>query len=190
MASLPANFTLIERPDATLMDAIFRLRAEAWRSRFPAFPAMERWTDPLDEGALHWAVLDQGRPVAAARMSVHPDWAALPDCVLADGYNAPDFAGPLASLNRLFVLKSHARLGLSALLDDIRIAHAREMGCSHVIGRTNSSAPRLGVLLAKGFVAVGPARAYDSGPLGDYIATQGGVETLVALPLKAAPTPT
>lgn len=166
-----------------MLEAIFQLRAQAWRSRFPAFPAMERWSDPLDNGAMHWAVLDDGRPVAAARMTVHADWASLPDCVLADGHVAPDFAGPLASLNRLFVLQSHARLGLSALLDDIRIARAREMGCSHVVGRTNSSAPRLGVLTAKGFVTIGPARDYVSGPLGDYIATQDGVETLIALPL-------
>ena len=183
MIELPPHLTLIEQPDAGLMAAVYRLRAEAWRSRFPAFPAMDRWSDALDDGALHWAVVEDGRPVAAARMTVHADWTALPDCVLADGHTAPDFAGPLASLNRLFVLKSHARLGLSALLDDIRIARARDIGCSHVIGRTNSSAPRLGVLIAKGFVTIGPARDYACGPLGDYIATQDGVETLVALRL-------
>ena len=165
------------------MAQIFRLRAEAWRSRFPAFPAIEAWTDALDEDGMHWAVMEGDAVVAAARMTVHPDWAALPDCVLADGYGAPDFAGPLASLNRLFVLKSHARLGLSDLLDEVRIARARTLGCSHVIGRTNSSAPRHRVMESKGFVTLGPAKDYATGPLGDYIATQAGVELLVALAL-------
>ena len=181
--ALPSHLTLIEQPDAETLAQIFRLRAEAWRSRFPAFPAMDAWTDVLDEGALHWAVMEGEAVVAAARMTVHPDWAALPDCVLADGYAAPDYDGPLASLNRLFVLKSHARLGLSELLDEVRIGCARALGCSHVIGRTNSSAPRHRVLESKGFVSIGPAKDYAAGPLGNYIASQNGQELLVALPL-------
>ena len=181
--TLPANLTLIEQPDPAIIAQIVCLRAVAWRSRFPSFPAMEQWTDALDERALHWAVIDGDDVVAAARMTVHPDWAALPDCVLAEGYTAPEYAGPLASLNRLFVLKSHARMGLSELLDEVRIARARALGCRHVIGRTNSSAPRQRVLEGKGFVTLGPAADYASGPLSDYIATQEGQELLVALPL-------
>lgn len=181
--TLPPHLTLIEQPDPSTMARIYRLRAEAWRSRFPAFPAMEQWTDALDEGGLHWAVMEGAAVVAAARMTVHPEWAALPDCVLADGYAAPDYAGPLASLNRLFVLKSHARLGLSGLLDEIRIERARALGCSHVIGRTNSSAPRHRVMESKGFETLGPAKDYATGPLSDYIATQNGQELLVALAL-------
>ncbi len=181
--ALPPNLILVAQPDAIIMAQIYRLRVEAWRSRFPAFPAMEQWTDALDDGGLHWAVMEGDAVVAAARMTVHPEWTALPDCVLADGYCASDYTGPLASLNRLFVLKSHARLGLSALLDEVRIARARELGCSHVIGRTNSSAPRHRVMEVKGFVTIGPAKDYAAGPLGDYITTQKGQELLVALPL-------
>lgn len=180
---LPPYLTVIEQPDAAIMTQIIRLRAEAWRSRFPTFPEMEQWTDALDEDGLHWAVLAEGAVVAAARMTVHADWAALPDCVLAEGYEAPEYAGPLASLNRLFVLKSHARLGLSAVLDEVRITRARALGCSHVIGRTNSSAPRHRVMESKGFVTLGPAKDYATGPLGEYIATQKGEELLVALAL-------
>ncbi len=180
---LPSQLTLIEQPDHATLTRIYRLRAEAWRSRFPAFPAMEAWSDPLDDGAMHWAVMDGDEVVAAARMTIHPDWTALPDCVLADGYDAPDYAGLLASLNRLFVLKSQAGKALSALLDQVRIDRARSLGCSHIIGRTNSSAPRHRIMEQKGFVTIGPARAYANGPLGDYIATQKGEELIVALSL-------
>lgn len=145
--------------------AIFRLRVAAWRARVPHFPAMEAWSDGFDAIAEHWAVFDDGKPVAAARLTIHGALADVPSPEVFAPLVPAGLEGPIAVLTRLVVAPSHARRGLSRQLDEVRIDRAREAGCRHVVGSTYAGQPRIKALQALGFEPLGEAGLYASGPL-------------------------
>lgn len=122
--------------DRTLVDHIvLDLRVEAWRSvgvlREGEFPP-DICCDKHDEHATHWAVAEEERVIAAARMCIHDTLAALPDA----GFflNLPrEIEPPVAAINRLVVKADHQRRGLARRLDEVRIERALEMNCRSVI---------------------------------------------------------
>lgn len=183
---------MIEQPDPTLMEAIFRLRGHAWKSRIPAFPAPARWEDPEDEDCLHWAILHTGQVVAAARLSLVRRLQDAPNAEVYEGV-LPELTGMVASINRLVVDPAHGKRGLSQWLDRVRLARADAAGASHVVAQTFTGLPRIATLRALGFRIAGEARAYQSGPLLQMNAlmarpdpsTQPGLSTTVLIRSRA-----
>ncbi len=162
---LPEGLSLVEAGEEELLHAIYRLRVRAWRARNASFPEITAWSDPYDEIARHWAVLDSaGRPVAAARLTVHrtprdaPDASIYGDAILA-------MEGPVGSINRLVVAPEQGGRGLTTLLDEVRLAAAREAGCRFVIGATRAGDRRIEAARRLGFEVVGPATPSSDGPL-------------------------
>jgi hypothetical protein len=91
--------------DARLLEQVGRLRILAWRAdgELPSFaPHADTWLDEHDSHALNFAVLFEGRPVAAARMCVHLLAKELPDLASLSGYEDL-LSTPIAALTRLVV---------------------------------------------------------------------------------------
>lgn len=172
---LPEELSLVEAGEEALLHAIYRLRVRAWRARNASFPDIAAWSDPFDEIARHWAVLDTaGRPVAAARLTVHrtprdaPDASIYGEAILA-------MEGPVGSINRLVVAPEQSGRGLTTLLDEVRLAAAREAGCRFVIGATRAGDRRIEAAQRIGFEVVGQAGLYADGPL----ASTDGLDALL-----------
>lgn len=169
---------VVETDDHDLLAQVYRLRVEAWRARTSAFPEMEYWSDAFDRVGRHWVVIDDQRPVAAARLTVHGLLADVPNAEVYSGLLPADLPGPIGVLTRLVVARSHAGRGLSGRLDSVRIDAARRAGCRHLIGETFSGLPRIDQMVRAGFEVLGPAGAYLSGPLAAAKATAGEVRGL------------
>jgi GNAT superfamily N-acetyltransferase len=151
--------------DLRMLDLIYALRVEAWRARAPDFPDMGVWTDTYDQVARHWAIAHGGKPIAAARMSIHARLADVPNGEIYDKILPSDLAGPIASINRLVVHPDWAGKGLPKRLDEARIAAARQASCACVLVETYSGTKRVELLEALGFKPLGLAGPYASGPL-------------------------
>ena len=172
---LPGGVSLFETRDAALLQAVYRLRARAWRARNPSFPDIETWSDPFDGTGRHWVVVDpDGAPVAAARLTVHATAADAPDATIY-GEEILAMAGPVGSINRLVVAPEQAGTGLTRWLDEVRIAAARAAGCRFIIGATRASDRRIASARRLGFEVVGQARPYTQGPL----ATTEGLDVVI-----------
>jgi GNAT superfamily N-acetyltransferase len=112
----------------------FTLRYEIWKDEAtlkPEIHARGSITDEHDAHARHWAVLQAGRIVAAARMCIHDLQEDTPD---SPAFSHIRLRSPVATLNRLVVHRSARRHGLAALLDVCRIEAARRMGAECVVG--------------------------------------------------------
>lgn len=165
--------------DIPQMTRIGKLRVKAWKARQPHFPVMTIWLDVFDAKARHWAIFQGGRPVAAARMSIHNELSEVPNAeIFADAF--PDgLAGPIAAMNRLVVDPAFAGLGLSRLLDEVRISAASRNDCAHMIVETYAGTKRTNALRALGFEPAGLSKGYASGPLAHVRNGQGGGDILI-----------
>ena len=138
---------------------IQELRRFAWASmgEVPSFISDSNiLTNEHDVHGMNWAVMHQGEPIAAARMCIHDSASSLPDPEALDGYN--DYLRtPCAALTRLVVHPNFRRLGLSKVLDQIRIHHALLHGCRCIVVVTET-APRIRHLERLGFAHLGPTR--------------------------------
>jgi GNAT superfamily N-acetyltransferase len=162
--------------DEAMLEAIYRLRVAAWRARVPEFPAVERWTDAFDAEALHWAVVENGAPIAAARLTVHDTLPEVADAECFQRVLPSDLPGPIAVMSRLVVASSHAGWGFSAELDAVRVDFARRLGCACVLAEAHPRTRRPIRLQALGFEIVGPSYRGTSGPLSLASAARGGGE--------------
>jgi len=148
-----------------MLEQVYRLRVQAWRARRPDFPDIERWSDEFDAAALHWAIIDNGAPVAAARLTLHDRLDGVPHAEIYADVLPADLPAPIAVLSRLFVMPKYASMGLSRTLDVVRLAYADAHGCRTVIGETFAGTSRLNAVQELGFVVAGQARPYRHGPL-------------------------
>lgn len=165
----------VERVDLVAqLEKIYRLRVSAWQARVPHFPDIAAWTDEFDSVGLHWAIWSGDQPIAAARLTIHDRLQQVPHPEVFAPVLPPDLPGPIAVLTRLVVGPDHGGKGLSRLLDEVRIAHATQMGCQHVIGSTYAGQKRLAAMQAMGFEILGEAGLYASGPLRAVGANGGG----------------
>ena len=169
--------------DPADLEEIYALRVAAWRARVDSFPDIGQWTDAEDARAAHWAIRDGGCIVAAARLSIHDSLAEVPHAEIFDGVFSKSFDGPIGSLNRLVVAASHRRTGLTQKLDIVRITHARDAGCRHIVLEAHADTPRIAELTALGFSVVGPSAPHVAGPLAAVREGRGGGEMICLLPL-------
>jgi hypothetical protein len=137
-ATIDSILVEVSSKDRLLLEKIGRLRVRAWATEFPAIAQMECWLDRFDETAMHWAFLQDGEPIAAARMTVHQALSEVPESEVYEGLPQELAPAPIASINRLVVDPSSRGLGLSKRLDLVRLETADKLGCRCVVGDTHS----------------------------------------------------
>lgn len=135
------------------------LRRRAWlaNGELPDFIARQDiLNDEHDVNGIHWAVLHEGRPIAAARMSIHAEVAASPDPEALDGYeHLVDL--PMASLTRLVVAPEFRGRGLPETLRKARLALAVEQHCRSIVAVVEEESV-MRSMEAHGFVRLGATK--------------------------------
>lgn len=136
----------IVEPD--LIDDLFRLRAIAWATEGVSFPDTPdgRVFDPVDVDAEHFGIVDNGKVVAAVRLSYHATADTLP---VPGGSWYSTFEYPVALMARLVVHPDSRRRGYGSLL------------AAHIAAQTEEGAARIDV-------------AYVTAPCVDRVLTASG----------------
>ena len=111
-------------------------------------PERQAIADSHDDHAMHWGAFHQGQLVGAARLCLHQQLSDAPDAEMFVGSNIP---APVASLNRLVVLSRLRGLGIAALLDQVRIDHAKQSGARAIIVTPTDALSRRRSLGSRGF---------------------------------------
>lgn len=132
---------------------IGRFRIKAWQNEQgvnPIFFSRDVWIDVVDQHAFHWIITKNDEIVASARLSIHE---SLEDVPYAELLNTEQSAGfqncCVASINRLVVLPEYRGIGLSSILDNIRIERAIQQKAACMIAFPQLS--RLKTLGRRGF---------------------------------------
>ena len=120
--------------DPNVLDTIFAVR---WRVLTEIGMPEEIYPnrivrDPHDKFGTHLALIDGDTIRAAARTSIHQHASQLPSphyFAAASKLLEP----PIASMNRLIVVPKFRSNGHARLLDEQRIAFAREHGCKSIV---------------------------------------------------------
>lgn len=149
------------------LEKILELREAVWRNEPSLADAKQLHPDALrdehDVHGLHWIITVEGAIVAAARLCIHHDAKELP---YQDGFHhlIANIPTPIASLNRMVVLPSMRRLGLTRPLTDVRIAAARSKGAKSII--VEAAPNRMPPFRELGFVELGRSKGepYDLVP--------------------------
>ena len=103
----------IPSTDSVMIERIGELRVRAWQAEVTQPIRMVTWLDDFDSAARHWVILRDGKPVAAARLSVHSSIEAVPESETYAGVFTEQPAAPIASFNRLVVDPTSRGMGLS-----------------------------------------------------------------------------
>jgi GNAT superfamily N-acetyltransferase len=144
--------------EATLVQ-IQELRRRAWSANgeVPDFIARQDiLKDEHDVSGMHWAVMHEGRPIAAARMSIHSAVAASPDPEALDGYeHLIDL--PMASVTRLVVDPEFRGRGLPEALRRVRYALAVKRNCRSIVGVAEDESVMRSMEM-HGFIRLGPTK--------------------------------
>lgn len=168
----------IDPADPLLLEQIGRLRVLAWSTVMPdAASRTESWLDEFELRARHWCIFHAGKPVAAARLSIHRRIDEVPDAEIFEGV-VVDPPAPVASLNRLVIHPEFRGRGWAERLDKVRILAAAAAGCRCAVGETQSPR-RVRQLEDAGFRVVGPCRPYAPG---NFLADFPGVVVYCPLP--------
>ena len=155
------GFRVTEVTEDTVLRKIFALRVTAWRQRF-TFPSdIQYWKDDYDKDALHWAILVDDEPIAAARLTLHSRVADVPDAYIY-GDTLPYLASPICSMNRCVVHPYFRNKKLSRLLDETRITAARKKGATCIVVTVDDER-RADSLESSGFVRIGMGLPYVEG---------------------------
>ena len=148
-----AVITVTTDPDEETLEAVYRLRVEAWRQRLNIPPEITRWKDPCDADAMHWVFVQERRPIAAARLTIHREVGEVPDAAVI-AHLVTSLPAPIASINRCVVSPDFRGGGLSSQLDSLRMDAARLNGCKSVVA-TISDERRCSSLERHGFIRLG-----------------------------------
>jgi GNAT superfamily N-acetyltransferase len=132
------------------IQAAQRLRYDVWQSEGVAIHHPERAiiADGHDDHATHWGVFDGDSLVGAARLCLHSDLREAPD---GEMFINRGLRSPVASMNRLVVLRSHRGLGIGSQLDEVRIQKAKKWDVPTIITTPVNVAARRQALEKHGF---------------------------------------
>jgi GNAT superfamily N-acetyltransferase len=109
-----------------------RLRYTVWQFEGAVIHSLEPGmiADYHDEHATHWGSFDGDVLVGASRLCLHGKLHEAPD---GEMFSGTDIQLPVASMNRLVVLRSYRGRGIGVQLDRVRIRKAQELGARTVI---------------------------------------------------------
>ncbi len=128
------EFRVEEITGTDLVALTYELRYRVWSGETPLLPHIQKQGLIVDEHeihARHWAAFEGDQIVAAARMCIHEVQEESPD---APAFSKIRLPTPVATLNRLVVLRSVRKLGLANQLDHCRILAAKSDGAKCVVG--------------------------------------------------------
>lgn len=133
---------------------IQRFRYQIWKAEGAALydETSGMIADWHDEHALHWGVFDEDRLIAAARLCIHDQQSDVPDNKL---FSTIDLPSPIASMNRLVVLREYRGMGISSALDGTRIESARRSGARVIVVAAVTQSSRIDQLEKEGFTFLG-----------------------------------
>ena len=145
-----SSIFVCELATASKIQATQRLRYSVWQAEGAVIHHAEREiiADHHDDHATHWGVFDGDQLVGAARLCFHAELSEAPDGEMFADKGLPT---PIASLNRLVVLKTHRGLGIGSQLDEVRIRKAKEWEARAVIVAPANIAARRQALERRGF---------------------------------------
>jgi len=143
--SLTCNFRRLaptQSPDDfSLLDSIFSLRAEAHKASGRVPPWINRkhelWNDEHDDHACHFVVESGKGLLAAARLCTHNCINNLPEGYFYQAVGV-DPHPLIACMSRLVVHPDAQGQGLAKTLDLARLAEAKKLQCSSLVGYTPS----------------------------------------------------
>lgn len=148
---------LVSDRDTLLQIQDLRRRAWSATGEVPDFIARQNiLKDEHDVNGMHWAVFHEGRPIAAARMSIHTEVAASPDPEALDGYEHL-IELPMAAITRLVVDPKFRGRGLPEALRKVRIALAIERKCRSIVGVAEEESV-MRPMEELGFIRLGPTK--------------------------------
>jgi predicted GNAT family N-acyltransferase len=159
MPSLPNVFHAEIVTSETILDEIAQLRIDAWgaNGELPSFIAnQDIRNDEHDKHAMHFVVMNEGHPVAAARICIHATAQEGSDPESLQGYEEL-LETPIASLTRLVVQPKFRGLGLGFLLTQARITIAVERKCGCIVSVVEQPS-RMRQLETLGFRRLGPTK--------------------------------
>ena len=153
--SLPSGFIL--RPIITEEDIekSGHLRVVAWNNILPNKMDIDSWLDEFEAAAKHWGIFHNNDLVASARLTIHNSLPDLPDI---DTWRALINILPqqrFGLISRLVIHPSYQGLGLSKVLDEIRIEAAEQADCRFIVVATADHQRRLTQLNRIGFFQIG-----------------------------------
>jgi len=127
-----------------------RLRYTVWQSEGAVIHQPEKGViaDEHDEHATHWGVFDKDLLIGAARLCLHSELRDAPDGEMFASRGLPS---PIASMNRLVVLRSYRGHGIGRQLDEIRIQKAKEWNARTIIVTPANIVARRQALERNGF---------------------------------------
>ena len=119
--------------DPNVLEEIYALRSAVWREAGAELPPEIRhaWRDEHDQTAEHYAVMCEGRVLAAARLTFHSCLSEAPDAGGFEGLGLPP--GSVVSFNRLVVHPSVRGRGIGTRLIRVRVERAREAAAAYAI---------------------------------------------------------
>ncbi len=175
---------------SALLGQVGRLRVLAWKAdgELPSIaPKSDTWLDDHDLHAVNWAVMCDGRPVAAARMCVHYNAVDVPDLVSVAGFEA-SLPMPVAAFTRLVIDPQYRGLGLSSQLDNLRLEAAQSKGCGSAFAVTHLPR-RMQQLCQSGFRSLGESvhRTVSSAPSFVFVRDLQSHETALSKSLSCSP---
>lgn len=135
------NYKCVKVVFSEYAEEIGALRRKSWETvkGFDpvAFPE-HVWIDNLDETAIHWAVFDNKKIIASARLGIYNAYTDIPYMDLMKPYQSY-LKLPVASLNRLVVSPDNRGRHLAQLLDKVRIEEAKKKRASILVGQAVSN---------------------------------------------------
>lgn len=149
------------------LDQIHRVRQQAWLEKYPTFAEhIAAWEDGFEKNALHFLALDGDSVLGVARFNqssgaeIHKQFAHAAAML--------EFAAtldrPIGVISRLSVHPSARGKGVARRLDEARIDHAKNMGCTHIICEVKAGAHREKALARLGFEPVPGASLHEAYP--------------------------
>jgi GNAT superfamily N-acetyltransferase len=160
MAPDPRAFHAEIVTSTTVLDKIAALRVTAWRTNSGELPSfIERQdihNDEHEKHAIHFVVIWDEHPVAAAKMCIHAKAQECPDPESLLGYEE-HLATPIATFSRLVVHPEFRGLGLPSLLLQGRIAIAKERKCGSIVCVLEQQS-RMREMEGLGFKRLGPTK--------------------------------
>jgi GNAT superfamily N-acetyltransferase len=143
-----SSIFVCELTTASKIQAIQRLRYSVRQAEGAVIHHAEREiiADHHDDHATHWGVFDGDQLVGGARLCFHAELSEAPDGEMFADKGLPT---PIASMNRLVVLKTHRGRGIGSQLDEVR--KAKEWEARAVIIAPANIAARRQALERRGF---------------------------------------